>query len=76
MQVQLERLVGWKRATEAKDAHRSFGSGDTSITFSDDQRAVLRAANALDVELYAFAKVRWLAEVSTLPKRKICSFEI
>jgi len=55
--VQLERLVGWKKPAK-KDAHRSFGSGDTSIKFSDDQRKILVEHNQLDIELYDFAKVK------------------
>jgi len=54
--VQLERLIGWKKPAK-KDAHRSFGSGDTSIRFSDEERKVLTDRNRLDVELYEFAKV-------------------
>jgi hypothetical protein len=54
--LQLELLLGWKRPAK-KDAHRSFGSGDTSIRFSDDQRGILTERNQLDLELYVFAKV-------------------
>lgn len=38
--MQMEHLIGWKRPNKKKDEHRSFGSGDTSIKFSVEQRQV------------------------------------
>ena len=56
--IQLERLAGWTKPARKKDSHRSFGSGDTTIRFSDEQRARLKEANALDVRLFDVAKRR------------------
>jgi hypothetical protein len=58
--VQLEQLLGWERPKSKGDFHRSFGSGDTSIAFSQEQRQILIEKNDLDLDLYAFAVVRVL----------------
>ena len=52
--VQLRQLLGWKMPNTA-DSHRSFGSGDVTIKFSDAQRRVLQEKNALDVEFFGYA---------------------
>ena len=41
-----------------EDEKVSFGAGDVTIQFSDAQRAALRKQNALDLELYEFARAR------------------
>ena len=55
---QLEALLGWKRPKDKKDAHRSFGPGDSTIAFTPEQRRTLADRNRLDIELYAYAKRR------------------
>ena len=54
---QLEKILHWK-APDSRMESKSFGKGDTSIKFSEDQRQVLRESNALDVELYEYARDR------------------
>ena len=66
--AQLEHLLSWKRPPK-KDAHRSFGSGDTTIAFTAPQRQILVDRNQLDIELFQFATVRQLSFVHSARKR-------
>ena len=54
---QLKKILHW-RAPGNHIESKSFGKGDTSIQFSEDQRQVMRESNALDVELYEYARDR------------------
>ena len=55
--VQLERMLHWAMPGK-KDESQSFGKGDVSIQFTDAQKTILRERNALDLELYEFARER------------------
>ena len=52
--LQMEKILGWEMPTE-RDSHRSFGSGDVTIRFSEAERRVLQQSNMLDAEFYDFA---------------------
>lgn len=53
--AQLYARLGWCKPSDPSDTRRSFGPGDTSIAFDDDQLALLENHNAPDNAVYDFA---------------------